>query len=569
MKLSTFRFVFLCFVFCVVNVIMLNAQSAEFYRNAAENGHSFAQNNLGNCYKTGNGVEQDYQKAVYWYRKAAEKGLSEAQFNLAVCYADGMGVEQDINQAILWCSKAADKFYLSAYYNLGAYYEKIGEYIYAAYWYRKAVDAKQPMAQYNLAVYLDKGIYVKKDEVEAFLLFRKAARADIVEAQYNVGLCYYYRKGVQQRYKRAFQWFSKAAEKGHKESRYYLGLCYLTGKGVRKNPESAFSWFLKAAEQGDVKAQLQSGLCYQEGIGTNKDFEKAFNYFKTAAQENNSEALNQLGYCYANGIGTFRDINQALNCWNKVALDTTAKSETTGYAKKMIISVRNESDTELNNSFLKVEKSELNSLSNSIGTYPDKEKYGIHFGFQNKQWICKNAGSSKKYGFWTDSEILNGGRIGLSYQPQFGKGLGISTGLFYEYFYSKSSDYYYSSMRNDFYKEHTISIPAHVQFRLHLKPRLSCFVYTGLSLDYGLSASVKAIEKGSNIIKSYYPNIYNIDEWGNEKRFNTSVDLGGGIRIGFVQFDAGLSRGLINQSSVSGLKIKQNKNLILSMSFWF
>jgi TPR repeat protein len=48
-----------------------------------------AQNNLGNCYYRGNGVAEDYSKAVEWYRKAADQGYAAAQNNLGNCYYNG------------------------------------------------------------------------------------------------------------------------------------------------------------------------------------------------------------------------------------------------------------------------------------------------------------------------------------------------------------------------------------------------------------------------------------------------------------------------------------------------
>ncbi len=58
-------------------------------------------------YDNGQGVPQDYAKAVKWYRKAAGQGLAEAQYNLGVKYAKGQGVPQDHAQAIAWYFRAA------------------------------------------------------------------------------------------------------------------------------------------------------------------------------------------------------------------------------------------------------------------------------------------------------------------------------------------------------------------------------------------------------------------------------------------------------------------------------
>ena len=48
----------------------------------AEQGESEAQNNLGFCYRKGDGVAADKAEAVKWYRKAAEQGHSAAQNSL-------------------------------------------------------------------------------------------------------------------------------------------------------------------------------------------------------------------------------------------------------------------------------------------------------------------------------------------------------------------------------------------------------------------------------------------------------------------------------------------------------
>ena len=74
----------------------------------AEQGDSFVQAQLGWMYLHGEGVPQDYEKAVFWTRKSAEQGYDLAQFNLGVMYEDGMGVTQDDEKAVQWYQKAAE-----------------------------------------------------------------------------------------------------------------------------------------------------------------------------------------------------------------------------------------------------------------------------------------------------------------------------------------------------------------------------------------------------------------------------------------------------------------------------
>jgi uncharacterized protein len=89
---------------------------------AAEQGNALAQTILGDIYRYGKGVPQDYQQAVSWYRKAAKQGLAEAQFNLGNMYRYGKGVPPDYKEAVSWYRKAGEQGHAEAQFNLGIMY---------------------------------------------------------------------------------------------------------------------------------------------------------------------------------------------------------------------------------------------------------------------------------------------------------------------------------------------------------------------------------------------------------------------------------------------------------------
>jgi hypothetical protein len=66
-----------------------------------------AQNTLGLCYDTGDGVAKDPVEAAKWYRKAAEQNHANAQYNLSVCYDNAEGVAKDYVEAYKWRLLAA------------------------------------------------------------------------------------------------------------------------------------------------------------------------------------------------------------------------------------------------------------------------------------------------------------------------------------------------------------------------------------------------------------------------------------------------------------------------------
>lgn len=97
-----------------LGVCYANAQGVErnweqaifWYRRAANQGNPYGQYNLGRRYFRGEGVEKSYEEAVAWFKKAAEQDCKEAQRDLAHCYREGLGVEQDTHEAARWQNRA-------------------------------------------------------------------------------------------------------------------------------------------------------------------------------------------------------------------------------------------------------------------------------------------------------------------------------------------------------------------------------------------------------------------------------------------------------------------------------
>jgi len=73
-------------------------------------------------YEEGDGVWQDYTKAVKWYRMAAKQGDADAQVKLATRYSEGEGVPQDYGTAHMWLNIAAANGHFAAawYRDMGA-----------------------------------------------------------------------------------------------------------------------------------------------------------------------------------------------------------------------------------------------------------------------------------------------------------------------------------------------------------------------------------------------------------------------------------------------------------------
>ncbi len=123
-------------------------------QDAAALGSPQAQLQLGELYKTGQGVDQDLGQARTWFRRAANGGNVLAMHRIGVMTARGDGGAADTREAIGWFERAANFGLVDSQYNLGAIYhpsdngassaiQDAGE---AYYWYSLAAKNGDPQA---------------------------------------------------------------------------------------------------------------------------------------------------------------------------------------------------------------------------------------------------------------------------------------------------------------------------------------------------------------------------------------------------------------------------------------
>ena len=84
----------------------------------AAHGDAVGQYSLGLLYDLGDGIPQNYKKALKWCRLAAEQGDADGQNNLGLMYYEGKGVPQDNEEAVKWWRLAAKQRLEVAQYSL-------------------------------------------------------------------------------------------------------------------------------------------------------------------------------------------------------------------------------------------------------------------------------------------------------------------------------------------------------------------------------------------------------------------------------------------------------------------
>jgi hypothetical protein len=156
----------------------------DIFKMQAENGDTFAQYFLGECYLNGYGTAVDKPMAAYWYQKAAEKGNAEAQWSLANIYQEGCEqIPKDTDKALYWYEQSASQGYVVSQHYLGTLYLS--------------------------------GIGCEQNFEKALFWFNKAAEQGDDQSQYDLGLCYQEGKGVSRNQEMAIYWWRKAAALGN------------------------------------------------------------------------------------------------------------------------------------------------------------------------------------------------------------------------------------------------------------------------------------------------------------------------------------------------------------------
>ncbi|MEN6445911.1 MAG: tetratricopeptide repeat protein [Candidatus Cloacimonas sp.] len=195
---------------------------------AAEEGNADAQNQLGDAYYNGDGLEQDYTKAFEWYFRAAKQGHALAQYNVAFAYANGLGTQKNMEKAIEW--------------------------------YGKSADQGVALAQYVLGEIMIDGQHIAQDFSKGLELLQKASDQGLNLAQYELGTYYLQGRIVEANTKIGIEYLTLAADQGNKEAQFNLGLAY------SNLPEPNFyyseKYFLEASNNGHFKAMLELSRIY-------------------------------------------------------------------------------------------------------------------------------------------------------------------------------------------------------------------------------------------------------------------------------------------------------------------
>jgi len=220
----------------------------------ANKGNSRAQWSLGNAYRDGIGVPQDYREAVRWYSSAAAQNLAAAQLALGYLYEYGKGVRRNYREAFRLYEAAALQGNTAAASNLGSMYQSgratSKNMAQALHWYIVSAQGGNHLAQCNLAWIYLRGIGVHRDREQALWWLRTAAVQGFAPAQNFLASMYYKGDGIGRDYAEAARWARRAADQGYPPAQENLAFMFEQGTGVSLDYVAAYAWYSAAAAAG-------------------------------------------------------------------------------------------------------------------------------------------------------------------------------------------------------------------------------------------------------------------------------------------------------------------------------
>ena len=150
----------------------------------------------------------DYAKALRIYRSLAEQGDPSAQLAIGNMYYKGQGVTQDYAKAVVWFRKAAAWQYKTP--------ERLDD-LTTSLLSKEMAERSKITAQWALGTMHSEGQGVPREDAKAVALYRKAAEQGFNRAQYDLGAMYALGRGVVLDYVEAYKWISIAASRSNRD----------------------------------------------------------------------------------------------------------------------------------------------------------------------------------------------------------------------------------------------------------------------------------------------------------------------------------------------------------------
>ncbi|RPB23964.1 HCP-like protein [Terfezia boudieri ATCC MYA-4762] len=329
----------------------------------AEKWAAQAAGQMGKMYLRGDGVKQNFEKAVMWFERGVVKGDYYSQNGLGFMYLHGYGKPTNLKKAVEYFDAAANQDFAPAQVNLGKILLEQGDYADAIKYFELAARHGNVESYYYLAEIYNSGKGRERSCGMATAYYKIVAeRIEAIHSPFEWANKAYAEGDVES----ALVGYMMAAEQGYESAQQNvafilddqksrlplldllnmiktktLGLASTAsstpvqeqGEGKRgemtteeqaryRNRELALIYYTRSAKQANIDSLVKMGDYYLSGIGTELDHEKAAACYQAASEfQQSAQALWNLGWMHENGVGVEQDFHLAKRFYD-LALDT-------------------------------------------------------------------------------------------------------------------------------------------------------------------------------------------------------------------------------------------------------
>lgn len=287
----------------------------------AQSGNVSAEGLVGALYLSGNGTQQNFDRARYWLSKAASAGDARSANNLGYMYLNGEGVPQDVKTGMEWTRLAAERGDAAAENTLGlSYFQGNGidkDHLTAWQWFFKSANQNFAKAQFDLGAFYQSKLVIRFGDPALLDLLKqmdvKLTADDLAAMQKKAPNAKVFDLSPVD--SAALPWYQKAAAQGYAPAELNLGALYLRGKGTPQDATAAIKWF-SAASQTSATDDLSKGaalaalmnldVMYRAGWGVDRDLQKADAFLNAARAKGLGQSPFSKGIQqgFATGFGT-------------------------------------------------------------------------------------------------------------------------------------------------------------------------------------------------------------------------------------------------------------------------
>ncbi|KAJ5578488.1 uncharacterized protein N7459_007452 [Penicillium hispanicum] len=281
---------------------------------------------IGLMYLRGEGVKQNYAKALIWFKRGVTNGEPLCQHQMGLMYLHGYGVPQDPHKAASYFRAAADQDMPAAQTRIGALFLDQGDVATATRYFDLAARWGWMEAYYYLAEMANFGVGRQRHCGVAAAYYKMVAeKAEVIHSAFAESNAAY-EAGDEES---ALIPTMMAAEQGYEHAQ--ANVAYILDEqrsvfslnaflpwvpkarsALLRNTALALIYWTRSAKQANIDSLIKMGDYYLAGTGALSDAEKASICYHNAAEAYHSaQAYWNLGWMHENGVAVQQDFHMA------------------------------------------------------------------------------------------------------------------------------------------------------------------------------------------------------------------------------------------------------------------